>query len=101
MEKIFSDAMLKSIQDQTVEVRSFADVDLHGVRFLIIAVFEKPEDYPEDCVARIFNASKATNVIIKRRNIAEIRKDITVNFPWMYPIKRSEMDVKSFIEAWV
>ena len=101
MERLFSDKMIKSIREQSVEVESFLDVDLRKTILPIIALFENPEDYPECCVARLFDGERATDIVLKAETLGELREDIGIAFPYMNPIKRCEGDVRSFVEAWI
>lgn len=50
------------------EVNSIKEVDLSGMKMPIISVYEHPEDFPEKCVARIFEADQPTNVVIVKKN---------------------------------
>ena len=85
----------------TKEVRSFAEVETNELKQPIICVYEKPEDYPDKCVARIFDGTKPTNIIITRKTVREIRDDIIAYFPNMLPFSRSKEDHKSVVESWI
>lgn len=86
---------------KTVEVRSFAEVDISELRQPIICVFKHPDDYPDKCVARIFDGAKPTNIAITRNTVDEIREDITKRFPAMLPFARCKEDHKSVVESWI
>lgn len=86
---------------ETKEVKSFTQVDIRELRQAIICVYKNPEDYPDKCVARIFEGEKPTNIIITRETIDELRKDIKEAFPYMFPIPRSATDFKSVVESWI
>lgn len=86
---------------KTKEVKSFAQVDIRELRQAIICVYKNPEDFPDKCVARIFEGGKPTNIIITRETVDELRKDIKAAFPYMIPIPRSAADYKSFVESWI
>lgn len=83
------------------EVRSFAEVDTSSLRQPIICVFRNPEDYPDKCVARIFDGTKPTNIVITRDTVEEIRKDIVSRFPDKLPFARCKEDHKSVVESWI
>lgn len=51
---------------KTTEVKSFADVDTSELKQPIICVFNKPDDYPDKYVARLFEGTAPTNIIITR-----------------------------------
>lgn len=86
---------------KTIEVRSFAEVDTSELRQPIICVLKHPDDYPDKCVARIFDGVKPTNIAITRNTVDEIREDITKHFPAMLPFARCEEDNKSVVESWI
>lgn len=86
---------------QTVEVNSFKQVDIGGLKVPIVTVYNSPEDYPGKCVARIFDCEKPTNTVIVKDTIEEIREDITAAFPYMLPFARSAADKLSIVETWI
>ena len=86
---------------ETKEVRSFAEVDISGLKLPVICVFRNPADYPGKCVARIFDGAKPTNTVITRDTVDEIRKDITSSFPDMLPFAKCKGDYKSIVESWI
>ena len=83
------------------EVRSFAEVDTSDLRQPIICVFRNPKDYPDKCVARIFDGTKPTNIVITRDTVDEIREDIVRRFPDKLPFARCKEDHKSVVESWI
>lgn len=86
---------------KTKEVRSFAEVDTSELKQPIICVYKHPEDYPDKCVARIFDGARPTNIAITRNTLEEIREDITKHFPAMLPFARCKADPKSVVESWI
>lgn len=86
---------------KTTEVKSFADVDISVLKQPIICVFNRPDDYPDKCVARLFERTAPTNIIITRSTVEEIREDITKCFPAMLPFGRDREDHKSVVESWI
>lgn len=85
----------------TKEVRSFTEVDTSKLKQPIICVFNRPLDYPEKCIARIFEGTKPTNTVITRETVEEIREDIKKAFPSMLPFARCKEDHKSVVESWI
>ena len=65
---------------KTKEVKSFSEVDVSGLKQPVICVYRYPEDYPDKCVARIFDGTKPTNIVITRDTVDEIRLDISREF---------------------
>lgn len=86
---------------KTKEVKSFAEIDTSELQQPIICVYQHPEDYPDKCVARIFNGTKPTNTVITRETVEEIREDIKKVFPAMLPFTRCKEDHKSVVESWI
>lgn len=86
---------------KTKEVKSFAEVDTSDLRQPIICVFRNPKDYQDKCVARIFDGTKPTNIVITRDTVDEIREDIVRRFPDKLPFARCKEDHKSVVESWI
>ena len=86
---------------KTTEVKSFTEIDTSELKQPIICVFNKPVDYPDKYVARLFEGTAPTNIIITRNTVEEIREDITRRFPAMLPFARSKEDHKSVVESWI
>lgn len=82
-------------------VDSFAQVDMSGIRCPIISVYRFPEDYPEHCVARLFDLNIPTNCLIVRKSIWEIEWDIRENTNLHVVIPRSPEDVASLVEVYM
>lgn len=86
---------------KTKEIRSFAEVDISELKQPVICVYKHPDDYPNKCVARIFDGTKPTNTVITRNTVDEIREDISKHFPAMLTFKRWKEDHKSVVESWI
>lgn len=83
-----------------VIVNSLREVDFTGMKMPIITIYEKPIDYPDGCIARVFELEKPTNTLIYKRSIEECRADIkSAGFKICVP--RSENDVLSVVELWI
>lgn len=65
--------MTESLREQTVVVESFNCIDVFNLKLPIIAIFRCPEDYPDKCVARLFDGNKATNIVVIRDKVEELR----------------------------
>ncbi|WP_394917049.1 hypothetical protein [uncultured Robinsoniella sp.] len=88
------------IKGKTVFAKDLSQVDLSCIEVPLIAVFRKPEDLPEGCVARLFDGEKATDTAIMRKTIEELRVEIHAVCPWMIPMQRGRDDVESLVEVW-
>lgn len=86
---------------KTKEVKSFTEVDISELQQPIICVYQHPEDYPDKCVARIFDGTKPTNIAITRNTVDELREDIKKRFPAMLPFARCIEDPKAIVESWI
>lgn len=58
---------------KTTEVKSFTEIDTSELKQPIICVFNKPDDYPDKYVARLFEGTAPTNIIITRNTVEEIQ----------------------------
>ena len=68
---------------------------------LIDDYFRKvPEDYPEMCVARIFDMNRPTDTVIVRKTVKEINRDIKRHKD-MIKVARTKDDVPSLVCMWV
>lgn len=86
---------------KTKEVKSFSEVDISELRQPSVCVYRHPEDYPDKCVARIFDGTRPTDTAIIRNTVDEIRLDISRSFPDMLPFARCKEDYKSIVESWI
>lgn len=82
------------------EVNSIKEVDLSGMKMPVISVYEHPEDFPEKCVARIFELDQPTDVVVVKKTVKEINKDIRKHTN-MVQLARTENDVASLVCMWV
>lgn len=82
-------------------VQSFSEVDMAGLKFPVIAVYDRPLDFPHQYVARIFDSDKPTNIILLRDSLSKIREDIKLNLPQMVRLPRAGNDVGSLVETWI
>lgn len=97
MDKEFVD----KLKERTIEVETLMNVDISSLKMVIIAVYEHPDDYPDKCVARIYDIDRPTNIVILKDNIMELQQDIRKAFPDKHPFPRGSEDVKCLIEAWI
>lgn len=84
----------------TVIIKSIRDVDLSIFQFPQVAVFNKPEDYPDKAVARIFDNGKPTNVIMVADDPYDLRWDIRkhTQLGWC---PRGREDVRSLLGVYL
>ena len=84
----------------TVEIKTMRGFDLSIFEFPQVAVFDKPEDYPNNAVARIFDSGCETNVIMLADNTNDLRWDIRkyTNLVWC---PRGKDDVPALVGVYL
>lgn len=83
-----------------IRINSITQVDMGKLTMPQIAVYRNPEGFPEECVARVFDTGKPTNVIMVKREIEEISKDIIENTKMVF-VPRGAEDVLSLVGVWM
>ena len=83
-----------------VEVKSIRDVDLSVLQIPQVAVYNKPDDYPDKAVARVFDNGKPTNIIMLADDPNDLRWDIRkhTNLVW-FP--RGKEDVPALVGVYL
>lgn len=83
-----------------VEVKSIRDVDLSVLQFPQVAVYNKPDDYPDKAVARVFDNGQPTNIIMMANDPNDLRWDIRkyTNLVW-FP--RGKEDVPALVGVYL
>ena len=84
----------------TVIIKSIRDVDLSIFQFPQVAIFDKPEDYPDKAVARVFDNGKPTNIIMLADNPNDLRWDIR-KYTGLAWCPRGKEDVKSLVGVYL
>lgn len=64
----------------------------------MITVYEKPADYPNQYVARVWDVNRPTRLIALADTLEEIREAIPQE---MYNIKRQPQDDPCIVEVWI
>ena len=82
-------------------IQSFSEVDIAELKFPVIAIYDRPLDFPDSYVARIFDSDKPTNVILLDNNLSHIREEIKFYFPQMVRLPRAQNDVNCLVETWI
>ena len=83
-------------------VESLCQVDFSELNFPMATIYEKPLDFPNEFVARVWDGkgAKPTNIIIKRATVQEIREDIrAAGFTTVFV--RTEDDDTNIVEIWI
>lgn len=83
-------------------VESMSQVDFSGLKIPLITIYEKPLDFPNAFVARVWDGAgpRATNTIIMRFSLQECREDIAAA-GFMVRFPRVEGDEPHIVETWM
>lgn len=82
-------------------VDSLCQVDFSELKFPLVTIYEKPLDFPDDFVARVWEGkgAKPTNIMIRRFTVQEVREDImAAGFTTVFA--RTEDDDPYIVETW-
>ena len=85
---------------QEKRVESIKEVDFPGLKVPFIAVYQHPVDFPERCVARIYELDKPTATIMVKDTLKEIETDIRENTGMVF-MPRGAEDVRSLVGVWM
>jgi hypothetical protein len=83
---------------KSIEVTSWDQVDFSDIKMPIITIYQDPLDYPQKYVARLFNLTDPTNVVMLGDNYEELvrRKPLA-----MVSFNRSPDDDPKIVETWI
>lgn len=83
-------------------IESLKWVDFSELRFPMIVVYKNPKDYPDDYVARVWEAAEnlPTNTLVKRETLEEIRRDIK-KAGFATQLARQQGDDPVIVETWI
>lgn len=82
------------------KVNSITEVDLSSLRLPVAAVYEKPLDFPNNYVIRIFDVDKPTNVVMVKDTLEELMEDIAVHTNMTF-LTRGPEDDEHLIGVWM
>lgn len=85
---------------QERKVESIKEVDFSGLNMPFVAVYDHPEDYPDKCVARIYELDKPTDTIMVKETVEEIETDIKKHTTMLF-LQRGADDVPSLVGVWM
>lgn len=86
---------------KTIIVQSIKEVDLSGLKYPMIAVYQNPMDFQGYCVAKVFDGPYPTDIAVIRGYLVEIQRDIRKNTVGMRFMPRDENDPLSIIGTWI
>ena len=64
----------------------------------IVTIYNKPTDYPNYYVARLFDKDKPTKAIMLKETLEELRKGIPI---YMIRMSRSATDDRNIVESYI
>ena len=82
------------------KVQSVQEIDFSDLVLPMIAVYKNPEDYPNDCVARVFDLERPTNIVIIKKTVREIKEDIEQHMGMVF-LNREVADVLSLVGVYL
>lgn len=93
---------MEVIQPPVRALESLCQANFSELDFPLVTIYEKPFDFPNDFVARVWDGkgAKPTNTIIIRSDLREIREDIrAAGFTTVF--NRAEDDDPHIVETWM
>lgn len=82
-------------------INTFSQVNFTDIKVPVIAIYNNPSDYRGYFVARIWDSSTPTNILMLKKDVESIRQDIRKNLPDMVRLPRRKCDNKCLIETWL
>lgn len=98
--KKWENAEMICISGSNRVVRSMKEVDFSELKMPMIVVFEKPVDFPDKYIARVFECEQPTNTLIIRDSLQECREDITAA-GFLACLERTDEDALAIVETWM
>lgn len=95
-----NETFLEKIRLRDKKVQSVQEINFDNLVLPMIAVHKNPDDYPEYCVARIFDMEIPTHVVIVKESLQEIMEDIE-KYAGMVFFDRRVDDPPSLVGVWV
>lgn len=82
----------------TLVVENFENIDVSDLKIPMIVIYEKPKDFPNNYIARLWDTNKPTNIAVVRDTLEELREVIPNH---MVKFDRNIDDDKVIVEVWV
>lgn len=100
MKDSFYTAEQQKVRMRDKKVQSVQEINFDNLVLPMIAVYKNPDDYPEYCVARIFDMQIPTHVVMVKESLQEIMEDIEEHTDMVF-LNREVDDVLSLVGVWV
>lgn len=83
---------------ESKKVTDLAAVDYSELLFPMLVVYDRPKDFPENAVIRVWDMTTPTNVILVAADIAEAEAAVP---PWFTRLERAELDDPKIVAVYV
>ena len=80
-------------------VDTLSKVDLQGMKMPLAVIYERPIDFPNHFVVRIFDVNIPTDIVYLSENLEDCRKEIS-EIGLQVCFGRSKEDHKCIVETW-
>lgn len=88
---------MKPLRDSQI-IGSFHEMDFRAIKVPVITVYERPADFPESFVARVYDLDQWTPYAMVKTSLEAIRKEIPNRF---YRLERMVGDDPAILEVWI
>ena len=90
----------KELREISKEMESLTKVDFSDMRFPIAVLYDRPVDYPDSIVARVFEMDNPTNIFVRYETVEDARNDaLKAGFRNLIP--KDEKDPPYIIESYI
>lgn len=79
-------------------LKDFGKVDYSEIKMPIIVIYNKPKDYPDQYIARLWDGEKPTNCIALSDTLADLRDKIPCSFVMLNAFAN---DDPTIVETWL
>lgn len=79
-------------------VETFSRSELQQTTLPMVCVYERPDDYPDVFVARLWDGRRPTNMVAMGQTLAEVRRARPFE---MVTIPRISEDNNEIVEMWI
>lgn len=87
-------------RQKDVIVKSMKDVDLTSLKFPQVVIYHKPDDWPENCIARVFDNGRPTNMIMVECCVWNLQYDIKKSTNLVF-VERGKDDDPAIVGVWL
>lgn len=81
-----------------IVLESFTADNLRSCTLPLITIYRRPEDYPDNYVARLYDLQQPTPYIVLGSDLADIKRKLP---PAMLPVSRSHDDPPAVVVSYI